>query len=386
MRALRETNSDRNLATLAKSGATSRVFNALKVYQEHYARGDEEFTPIFQCRALNKCIIVKHTLRADERRLYEYQGSIATKLIFPFDPENLNTGGKFVFVGQRNWIDIMNIEIGADHSLYPRDFSILQLMATIPSFDPFLLKEWLGREGYHPHESYFGLSNIDIQKMEAFVFTEVSQLVSAAFSGGVGRDTILKLVRKLLSSSHDEELEPLRVVLGLSHVEFQDGLFAWKGFLYYKWMAKTIHPMIPRMTAEMGKVLPKRQFDPDDYEMLIRRRRQITQSLVALFNSVADCVALYNSSFSAFKNGVSAKAFRDFLIDAPNLFIYLGEKMGVLSHVLQQWQYRMRSMGATKITTEEIYVLFTEFSECLSAVSPAPYEEKEDSDLFYELN
>ena len=60
--------------------------------------------------------------------------------------------------------------------------------------------------------------------------------------------------------------------------------------------------------------------------------------------------------------------------------------MGVLSHVLQQWQYRMRSMGATKITTEEIYVLFTEFSECLSAVSPAPYEEKEDSDLFYELN
>ena len=383
--ALRENNSSRNIATLAKTSSTSRVFNALKVFQENFGRSEDDFQPIFQCRALNKCIIVKHTLRAEERHLYEFKGSIATKLIFPFDPGNLNTGGKFVFVGQRNWMDVIDTEVGADPALYPSDFAILQLFGGIPSFDPFLLKEWLAREGYRPHEAYFGLSNVDIQKMESFVFTEVSDLVSNAFKGSVGRETILKLVRKLLSSYYDVELEPLRVVLGLSHAEFQDGLFAWKGFLYYKWMAKLIHPMIPRMTAQMGKILPRRQMDADDYEMLARRRREITQQLVMLFNSVADCVALYNSSFSSFRNGTSAKAFRDFLLDAPNLFIFLGEKMGVMSHVIHQWQYRMRAAEGTKMTTEEIYNLFNEFCECLNAVAPDGYEPSQPDAGSYEL-
>jgi hypothetical protein len=39
----------------------------------------------------------------------------------------------------------------------------------------------------------------------------------------------------MLSNEVGKKLEPLRVTLGLTGNEFREGVFSWRGFLYYKW-------------------------------------------------------------------------------------------------------------------------------------------------------
>jgi len=373
----REDTSTRSLAGLYSSASTSRVFNALKVFQTHQQIDDTTFRPIFANKHLNKSLIVKHTLRMDERYMFQYLGCIVTKILFPIDVENLNAGARYVYIGQHGWMDILAADLGMDRQECSRDFAVLELLDKVPSFDPFLLREWLARAGITPPDAYFMLSNIDVSKMESFVFSEVSRLVANAFAGATTHETIIKLVRKLLNSSYDEELEPLRLVLGLSRMEFRDGLFAWKGFLYYKWMAKNIQPLIPRLITELGRVMPPRRNDPETFDAMEDMRRKLGRDMVAMFNSAAASVNLYENSFKDLSEGHSAKGFREFLLSAPDQFIALGKKMGILSHLLHSWQFRTSGKRVVSIKPDELWVMLQEYSECV-----APMEMRRQDPVF----
>jgi hypothetical protein len=46
----------------------------------------------------------------------------------------------------------------------------------------------------------------------------------------------------LLSGRMDQILEPLRVTLALTDNDFREGIFSWRGFLYYKWSIECFWP------------------------------------------------------------------------------------------------------------------------------------------------
>ena len=57
----------------------------------------------------------------------------------------------------------------------------------------------------------------------------------------------------------------------------------------------------------------------------------------------------------------SPKTFRDFLLSAPYMFVELGEKMGVISHIVSFWRYRFPAGVQPKIDAEELTAVFTDF-------------------------
>ena len=56
------------------------------------------------------------------------------------------------------------------------DVEILKLLDSIPSLDPFLVRELLSRHGYKPANCYLQISPSDVQRMIGFANAEIERL------------------------------------------------------------------------------------------------------------------------------------------------------------------------------------------------------------------
>src|SRR6187402_1091011 len=83
----------RNLANLNRTWSSCRVLNLAKIYTTYKDNEDYIAKPLFEHSALNRALILKHTLRLDERDLFPGGRRTVTKVILPYDPYDLRLGG-----------------------------------------------------------------------------------------------------------------------------------------------------------------------------------------------------------------------------------------------------------------------------------------------------
>ena len=205
----------RNLVHLQDTASTARLLNLLSTWRRHKDKPEYSAEPFFQDKRLNRAMIVKHRLRPDELELFDHPRQTATKVVFPVDPTNLKLGGKFAFIGQKNFSALIADFIGQNENAIALDPPLLKLLDELPSLDPFLLREELKRNGYQPAACYLELSEADLKKIFAFVQCEIEPLVRLCTGGTLASHTV-KLVERILSNKLDGEMEPLRQVLRLS--------------------------------------------------------------------------------------------------------------------------------------------------------------------------
>lgn len=159
-----------------------------------------------------------------------------------------------MFVGQRDYLTVLANTFGESIIYSNRDREILDIMANSPSLDPFLLKETLAKNSVIVSPCYFEISKPDSQAMNAFLKNEISKLVKHL---NLSNDNIniytKKLVNKIMSGRVDDGLEHLRMAINLPEEDFSDGIFSWRGFLYYKWTHGNISKkMVPVMNSIMS--------------------------------------------------------------------------------------------------------------------------------------
>lgn len=235
---MRRGDGQRDLALIRASGSTARVLNLALVHERFGATEEYLAKPLFHDQRLNRALIVKHTVRAHERDLFANPMLSATKIILPYAAHELELGGTSFMVDEKLFERQLQSELGvyADRADHDADVELLRLLAALPSFDPFLLRERLRHQGLDPARCYFDLSEADIVRMRAHVGGEIAQLVKLAFATG-GHDAghlSQRLADKLMTDETATALDPLRETLRLSAAEYVEGVFAWKGFLYYR--------------------------------------------------------------------------------------------------------------------------------------------------------
>src|SRR5262249_12227834 len=150
-------------------------------------------------------------------------------------------GGRSIFIDQRGFIDALRAAGNYNDERLKRDLDVLQLMNTLPSLDPFLLREQLRNHQIDVAPCYFEISAGDQERMHQFASGELSKLVQLA-SGSNTDGSTNRMVSALLSNQVDEKLEPLRMALDLAGKDFREGVFSWRGFLYYKWSVDKVRP------------------------------------------------------------------------------------------------------------------------------------------------
>ena len=351
----------RNLAHLRRSASTARVLNLLKVSQDHGSDPDWAARPMFRTPALNRSLIIKHRLRRNEIDLLRSRRQVATKVVVPIDMAELKSGGRYVFVDQHGFERVMREAFG----LHPDDpdMATLRLMDGVPSLDPFLLREQLRRGGVDPAPCYFAISDADLQRMSAFVQREIQPLValSAQTFGDVAiEQSVRRMASKILSNAPGDRMEALGVTLRLEPDEYQEGVFCWKGFLYYKWLLTTLLFEAAVVADAVWNVRPSGPVDKAAREYLDRGRNVLRHRIGRACDAVGETLRIYDDAYAALTINGQPMLFRDFLLRAPDMFTTLGEQLGAIQHIVSFWRFRF-SPGAAQVSTEELIDIFMDF-------------------------
>ncbi len=359
----------RSLKSLSDSASTSRVLNLSRVNELCKEQPEYKAKPFFSDPNLNRAIFIKHRLRSDEAYLMPGSPSIATKIIFPFDATMLRSGGRSIFIGQIGYRETMAEFLGQAGNKTKRDLSVLDVMETLPSLDPFLLKEHLARHQHRPADCYFDISKADMARMHAFARAQIGELISLAFgttaNDGENEATSI-LVDAMMASDAGERLAPLRVTLGLNGRDFQDGIFSWKGFLYYKWLFGEIAKKVNRVISELDLIRFSDRPSASDVDSLETQRKKLRKSIREAARACTAVLALYDDAFRDLVDRGKAAAFRKFLLEAPRLFVDLGARMGVIDHIVSFWSHRFPDEEPLTIHSLEFGGVLAEFQNGLS--------------------
>jgi hypothetical protein len=315
-------------------------------------------------------LILKHRLRANEYFQFKVPPPIVTKVLIPIDSSDLRFGAHSFFVGQNDYEKLLSETFGDDLKPGSRDRTVLDLITSLPTLDPFLLKEYLKKNDITPAQPYFAISDADVRRMFEFVRDEVMALVMLSAGTGAGSVAYAsRMVEKLLSNSPDAGFEPLKETLKLTDQEYTDGMFSWRGFLYYKWVLRDLMKPLGDVLSEIEQTQGRGPRNQEASQYLPGARQNIARSLMKTSDNVQRMLNIYNDAYQALTKMNQPGAFRDFLLNAPSMFYDLGEQLGSMQHIISFWRYRFPAGEKRLITHEELMDLFLDFEDSLTFVN-----------------
>jgi hypothetical protein len=358
----------RSLSALS-TASTSRVLNLLAISRAHGENKEFGANPMFSSPQLNSAIILKHRLRADEVDLMQGARCIGTKVIFPFEKTDLRSGGRSLLVGQKGYEEMLR-EVGhyGERYDFEHDLKVLRLLDQIPSLDPFLLREHLRTNEIYPDAHYFEISDADQKRMFDYAAAEIRRLTNLAVTAGSTKrsDATTRMVSALLSTEVDEKLEPLRMTLQLQPGEFREGVFSWRGFIYYKWSLVDFWPDLVKALQQLKTIVPLRSMDAEQRAYITSARQTIIAGAKKGSDDIKNIIKVYDNAYDSLIAERDARKFREFLLGAPGLFLEIGEKMGALSHITSFWKYRFPAGAPRTVDCEELTAIFQDFSKGFS--------------------
>lgn len=358
----------RNLAGLERTASTNRVLNLVAIANAH--RGEPEYhaQPFFKTPILNECIVLKHWVRPDERFVFDDDRRNSTKIILPFERTDLRLGGRSFFVGQRGWREIAR-DNGGDGTSIERDIRVMAALDDIPSLDPFLLREHLDRIGIQVAPCYFAISEADLVRMQDFVSKEIRELISLTFENAGSKLVYSnKMVNFLLSTEINEHLEPLRIALRLDGSDYKEGVFNWKGFLYYKWVFREIGPSLADVKGQIRRLRISGRRERDAVAYIEGAQGRLIDSLEMNRLEIAGALEVYDRAFADLTKNGKPLAFRNFLLQAPKMFHSLGERIGMISHITSFWKYRFPDARSLDAPINEVFEILTDFERSMTTV------------------
>ena len=363
---------DRSFRSLCAldDASSSRVLNLHAISQRAAGEPGHAAHPMFASRILNSAIVLKHRLRMDEMDDFSSRRALATKIIVPFDKSSLRAGGQSLFVDQRGFEALLR-SVGnyAREQELRRDMTVLRLMDKLPSLDPFLLREQLRASDIEPDKAYFTISPADQGRMHSYAAKEIGRL-TALVQEDRGRQSASRMVEALLSSEVSEKLEPLRFTLSLQPEQFTEGVFSWRGFIYYKWSLVEFWPGLIRALRAIKMAMPSGRADPDQRAFLAGSKNDIVRGAKTNSDAVRRIIAIYDNAYASLIERQDPKMFREFLLGAPSLFMEIGEKMGALSHLTSFWEYRFPAVSPRAAGVEELITIFEDFIRSLGTDAP----------------
>jgi hypothetical protein len=150
--------------------------------------------------------------------------------------------------------------------------------------------------------------------------------------------------------------------LKLEAAEVSEGVFSWRGFIYYKWCLGEFWPHLIRVLKELKAIRPMGKVSFDDSAFLNASKDAIIRGARDNSNAVRSVISVYDNAYASLIDRQDPKTFREFLLSAPSLFLEIGEKMGAMSHVTSFWQYRFPPGSPKLADVDELTVIFQDFT------------------------
>jgi hypothetical protein len=154
--------------------------------------------------------------------------------------------------------------------------------------------------------------------------------------------------------------------LQLEHQQYQEGVFCWKAFLYYKWQLADLLPRVSGVLAEVEAKRPRGLMTDETKAYLTSARENISREIKLSCQKVKATLAIYDAAYHGLTADGEPRKFRDFLLQAPGLFSELGERLGGIEHIISFWRYRFASGRPSAIAPDDLVDMFMDFEGSLS--------------------
>jgi hypothetical protein len=370
MRALTSVAGVQSLRSITARSSSARVLDLHSLALDAGEDPDHRARPLFLHPVLNRTIIVKHHPRAGEFESGVERGAIVTKVIFPFDPTDLDLGGQYLLVDDPDLVDQLERHLDWRDIDMGRDLLMLRLIDRLPTLDPFLLHEAFVANKIDVAPCYFRLSVTDKTEMRDFVAHQVETLIGLCFGGMTVSDAQAKRLSELILAEGDSpELAPLRMAMRMESVEFAQAMFCWKAVLYYRWRSRLLGPEIKATRRSIAGVELSR-FDPDSGRFVRAAIGQLETLVLDCERRIAEMFRIYDEVFDALTAQRTPEPFRRFLIDGPHLFARLGERMGRLEQLTSYWSHQFPGLRTRQLRPEAIYDGLRNLLSALSLGTP----------------
>jgi hypothetical protein len=363
-----------DLRNIVKGGATSRILDLYSIARRYGHSDRHANNPFFLHPRLNRCFIIKHTVRVHERPYVMSSQPVVTKVLVPLAQEDLALGGHAVFVEEMGFTQKMRslFERPDEPHLMDLDLVRLRELAALPSFDPFLLAERYRKHVRPIDEIYFNISDDEMERMEDSVARQIVSVVALAFDGEShdrDDDRALRFTRQLLACDLDGRLGGLRQSLDMTEMEFRSGIFGWRGILYYRWHMSEALASLKAFVQQLKSVTVVGASE-QEYSELQHMRRSIIDETRHRWACLTSVMEEYEHVFGRFCRGEDANGFRNFLLKAPGLFYDVGSDLSVVSHVPGYWRYWAKQNAKGFLHAREAVTLFSDFIASVTRVSP----------------
>ena len=361
---------DANLTRIVQGGGTTRILDLYSITRAHKHDLDFDQRPVFKNPKLNHSFLIKHTVRPHERALMSVDAAVVTKVIIPVSIDDLGMGGHSLFVEERRGLAKLRLFLdltveGGDN--IDDDLTRLRELAKLPSFDPFLLADRFLKHERPVDPRYLQIAPKERKAMQAYVARQIAGVVGLAF----GRENLaeddaraMKFAVEIIEGNDTAKMNALRQTLGTTPEEFADGMYGWKGVLYYRWKLHDATDRLRKFVIEMDDVII-RGVTPSERQQINEIRRLILRETRQRWAALISVLDGFQQEFDRFCSSGNAETIRDFLLKADGYFYHLGSDLSALSHVTSYWEYWWRHRDPDSLSARDAMEIFPAFLRSL---------------------
>lgn len=362
--------SDRqSLRRIVRGGATPRILDLWSIQKRYGETLEMAAKPFFRNPRLNASFFLKHTVRPHDKPYLYTENPVATKIIIPVSIEDLGMGGHSFFVEEKGFDARLKafLGVGALNKHYDLDLARIRELAEIPSFDPFLMADRYTQCERPIARFYFNISPGEQEAMLGNVTRQICGMVRLAFDDEhiqADDERARKFAEQLLDSQDTQRLSGLRHVLGMDEEQYEQGIFGWKGILYYRWRLREVKDDLRQFLIELNDVVV-RGAKPGENKEINEIRKAILSTVRERWTALTQIMDDYDGEYRRFCGGADSTALRSFLLKAPGHFGQLGQDLSAVSHVTSFWAYWWTDREKGSLSAADAMEMFPSFLRSL---------------------
>ena len=343
-------------------------------------RHGDEVGPLFRNKYLNNIIILKVVAQTRRNRQRTY--TTDTLIYFPYNGENIYEGGDSVLYSDPKRDAKLAHKCGFDpdepaqQDDIEHDNQLLEMLADIPTLDPFLLREkatQLNLEG-EINPAYFNLTQEEWSTFQAPIRDKIDALVRKALGVTHSLDTtdiakhVTNFLDKIWEARDIENIEAFVDSMAMPRDRAPELFFAWKAICYYQAQSRALEPSLKRLFQWIGD---SRTALPIDL-MTVREdlREQIDAEIALLkqrmreyYRETVSVLEIYEDSYQQFIEHSNPEPFKRFLGNAQEQFMALAACLSANAHAVNLIEDQWRRGGP------QVYaVQHRELLDCLLSI------------------
>jgi hypothetical protein len=157
----------------------------------------------------------------------------------------------------------------------------------------------------------------------------------------------------LLANPRSGELRPLRETLRMDLPEFSEAMFAWKAFLYYRWRARVVAPLL-QVTLRSISTIRSGWYGRDEVSFVARAKHLLQQTITSAWRDVSQSLKGYDGAFASLNADGDPQGLRSFLTRDSRLFVELGDLIGRLAQVASFWDNRFGDQPIAVLPPDDV--------------------------------